>query len=229
VREIASAASARVLLKLHAMRFQCSENHDSRRIVLTGGPGAGKTATLEVVRKALCKRIVVLPESAGIIFRGGFPRGEALGDRQHAQRAIYFVQRELESLAMAKDAPVVLCDRGTIDGLAYWPVSEDMWSSVGSSLEAELARYHAVIHLRTPPSNGGYNHVNPLRTETAEQAAAIDARIAQAWSRHPRRFEVPATPDFFAKVLATIEIIEAELPPCCRRRTDAHELLMRSA
>jgi predicted ATPase len=206
----------------------CS-SHESRRIVLTGGPGAGKTAVLEVMRIAMCKRIVVLPESAGIIFRGGFPRGESVAARRHAQRAIYYVQRELEAEGLTHEAPVVMCDRGTIDGLAYWPGPEDLWSSVGSSLEAELARYHAVIHLRTPAIDAGYNHDNPLRIETAEQAAIIDARIAQVWARHPRRFEVPATADFFAKVIRAIEIIEEELPSCCRRRVTARELLMAHA
>jgi predicted ATPase len=206
-----------------------ADTHKPRRIVLTGGPGAGKTAVLEVVRIALCERIVVLPESAGIIFHGGFPRYDSPEAKRHAQRAIYYVQRELEAIAVAQNAPVIMCDRGTIDGLAYWPGPDDMWSSVGTTLEAELTKYDAVIHLRTPPVDAGYNHDNPLRIETAAQAATIDGRIAQAWALHPRRFEVPASPDFFAKVIRTLEIIEAELPACCVRRGTAHQLLMAHA
>ena len=34
------------------------------RIVLTGGPGGGKTAVLEVVRRHFCEHVVVLPEAA---------------------------------------------------------------------------------------------------------------------------------------------------------------------
>jgi hypothetical protein len=82
----------------------------------------------------------------------------------------------------------------------------------------ELERYHAVIHLRTPPL-GGYNQDNPLRVESAEEAAAIDARIAAAWSRHPRRFEVPTSIDFFEKVRRAVTIVTAELPDCCHRPT----------
>ena len=33
----------------------CTETHPPRRIVLTGGPGAGKTAVLEMMRKTLCE------------------------------------------------------------------------------------------------------------------------------------------------------------------------------
>lgn len=196
-------------------RCRCTHVHQPQRIVLTGGPGAGKTAVLEVLRRMACDHVHVLPESAGLLFRGGFPRGTSLALRRPAQRAIFYVQHELEATALASDAAIVMCDRGTIDSLAYWPGPEDMWESVGSSLAAELDRYHAVIHLRTPSRSGGYNRDNPLRVETAEEAAVIDARIAAAWSHHPRRYEVPASADFFDKVRRAIAIVTAELPACC--------------
>lgn len=52
----------------------CAGKHARRRIVLTGGPGAGKTAVLQLVRYTLCRHVAILPESAGIVFSGGFPR-----------------------------------------------------------------------------------------------------------------------------------------------------------
>lgn len=194
----------------------CTAVHPARRIALTGGPGAGKTAVLELLRRTACRHVHVLPEAAGIVFGGGFPRGHTLEQRRPAQRAIFYVQRELEATAGAADAAIVLCDRGTIDGLAYWPGPEDMWEPLGTSLDEQLARYHAVIHLRTPPIDAGYNHDNPLRVESAAEAAKIDAKIAAAWARHPRRFEVPATHDFLSKATRAIELVQAELPACCR-------------
>jgi predicted ATPase len=199
----------------------CSDPHDQRRIVLTGGPGAGKTAVLELMRKTLCKHVKVLPESAGIVFGGGFPRGTAPELRRAAQRAIFYIQRELEAAARAEDAAIALCDRATIDGQAYWPGPDDLWVAVGTSLDEQLARYHAVIHLRTPTAVDGYNHQNPLRIESAAEAIAIDARIAAAWARHPRRFEVPPASDFLAKAARVIEIVRGELPPCCRHHAVA--------
>src|SRR5688572_16643689 len=98
----------------------CAAVHTPKRIVLTGGPGAGKTAVLELIRHAFCPHVVVLPESAGLLFSGGFPRRSDEGARRAAQRAIYYVQRELEAAAEALQPAVLLCDRGTVDGVAYW-------------------------------------------------------------------------------------------------------------
>ena len=196
----------------------CREPHRPRCVVLTGGPGAGKTAVLELVHQALCAHVKVLPESAGILFGGGFPRGAGAELRRAAQRAIFYVQRELETALSSEDPAVLLCDRGTVDGAAYWPGPGELWSSLGTTLDDQLRRYDTVIHLRTPSSESGFNHRNPLRTESPAEAAAIDARIAAAWARHPRRFVVEASSDFLAKARRALDIIRDELPACCRQR-----------
>jgi predicted ATPase len=135
----------------------CTDVHKPRRVVLTGGPGAGKTALLELIRQSFCSHVKVLPEAAGVVFGGGFPREDDPICRRAAQRAIFYVQRELESAGDSHNPAIVLCDRGTIDGLAYWPgPAEEFWSSLGTTLQTELARYDAVIHLRTPPAEQGY-------------------------------------------------------------------------
>lgn len=195
---------------------ECKERHEQRRVVLTGGPGAGKTAVLELIRQSFCHHVKVLPETAGILFGGGFPRGDHPALRRAAQRAIFFTQQELEATAAATDAAIVLCDRGTVDGVAYWPGPEDLWSAVGTTIAEQLQRYTAVIHLRTPKPDGGYNHDNPLRTESASEAQAVDERILHAWSGHPRRFVVDAKPDFLTKAASALEALKGELPACCR-------------
>ncbi|WP_107771487.1 ATP/GTP-binding protein [Nocardioides sediminis] len=194
----------------------CSEHHDTRRMVLTGGPGAGKTAVLEIVRRSLCEHVRVLPEAASIVFGGGFPREDDPQCRRAAQLAIFHVQRQLEATGDAHNAAIVLCDRGTVDGLAYWPASaEDFWASTGTTLEAELERYDAVVHLRTPAAEQGYNRQNPVRIESAAAAAEIDARILRIWAPHPRRHLVEASGDFLDKAAATLAILRHELPECC--------------
>ncbi len=204
-----------------AGRCTCAGPHQRRRIVVTGGPGAGKTAVLELLRRALCHHVVVLPESAGILFAGGFPRQRESDVRRAAQRAIFHVQHELEAVADSHDAAAVICDRGVVDGLAYWPDEDlrtsDFWSQVGMTRAAALSRYDVVVHLRVPDGPNGYGHQNPLRTETAEEARLIDERILEAWAGHPRRFVVVAQSDFMAKANRAHELIIAELPACCRR------------
>jgi hypothetical protein len=195
----------------------CSVRHTPRRIVLTGGPGAGKTAVLEFVRMAFCRHLRVLPEAAGILFGGGFPRDPAPVKLQAAQRAIFHVQRQLEASVEEENLAIVLCDRGTVDGVAYWPGPESLFHQVGSTLEQELARYEMVIHLRTPDEENGYNFSNPLRTESNAEARAIDARISEIWSQHPRVREVKATGDFLVKVRETLETLRDEVPDCCRQ------------
>jgi predicted ATPase len=195
----------------------CTETHLPRRVVLTGGPCAGKTATLELIRRAsFCEHLLILPEAAGIVFGGGFPRrGDAVG-RKASQRAIFHVQRELEATVADEHAAIILCDRGTVDGAAYWPGPDDYFGALQTTLAEELARYHAVIHLRTPPIEQGYNRRNPVRTETAVEAAEVDQRIFNVWQTHPRRFIVEATSDFLRKAGEVLRLLHAEVPECCR-------------
>ena len=195
----------------------CQSPHPGRRIVLTGGPGAGKTAVLELIRKSFCKHVRVLPGAATILFGGGFPREAAEASRRAAQRAIFHVQSELEALVGPEGTPAItLCDRGTLDGLAYWSSGETLLAEVGTTRERELARYDAVIHLRTPSAEGGYNHQNAVRIESATRALELDARIEEAWRGHPRRFFVESRSDFLAKAAEALRLLRLELPACCR-------------
>ena len=131
---------------------ECSEIHERRRVVLTGGPGAGKTALLELIRQSFCSHVKVLPEAAGVVFGGGFPREDDPACRRAAQRAIFYVQRELEAAGDSHNPAIVLCDRGTVDGLAYWPgPPEEFWSSLDTTLDEELGRYRC----RHPSAHAG--------------------------------------------------------------------------
>lgn len=209
-------------LKVGSRSCPCShERHEPRFVVLTGGPGAGKTAVLELARRALCRHVGVLPEAASIVFGGGFPRHSTGAGQRSAQRAIHHVQVEVERLVTDEArVGIALCDRGTLDGAAYWPTGADegegFWSELGTTPAEQLARYATVIHLRTPLPHEGYNHDNPLRVETAEEAHRIDERIADVWHSHPRLFTIDSEPDFAVKATRALELIRAELPPCCR-------------
>jgi len=205
---------------MHATKVcECSRtDHQPRFVVLTGGPGAGKTAVLEVIRRAFCRHVAVLPEAAGIVFGGGFPRIDTEVGRRAAQRAIFAIQRELERLlSESHTAAVVLCDRGTLDGLAYWPsAAASFFEEMGVSRDSQFAKYASVIHLRTPPASL-YNQDNPLRIESSERALEVDGRILSAWEGHPKRRLVASTVDFVEKIEKTVAAISDELPECCRK------------
>ncbi|MGM0578850.1 MAG: ATP-binding protein [Myxococcota bacterium] len=192
--------------------------HDTRLIAVTGGPGAGKTAVLERIVRSLCEHVGVLPEAASVVFGGGFPRKDSAVARCAAQRAIYHVQREVEALVTGEGKiAVALCDRGTLDGVAYWPGDEDsLWRQVGTTRKRELRRYAAVIHLQTPAREQGYNRDNTLRVESPAEAQALDRRILDAWGGHPCRVIVASIEDFHDKAAVAVERVRAELPSCCR-------------
>lgn len=141
----------------------CERAHPPRLVVLTGGPGAGKTALLEIIRSSFCR------------------------------------------------------DRGTLDGAAYWPGEPAaFFEELGLERDRELARYAAVIHLRPPGHDHGYQPTT-VRTESALQAAAIDNRIYAAWDGHPHRTVVESHRDVLRKLARGIALIREHVPACCRR------------
>ncbi|MBK6517126.1 MAG: ATP-binding protein [Polyangiaceae bacterium] len=216
------APQPRVSLPVGSVECGCgAARHAAKLVVVTGGPGAGKTAVLELVRRTLCDHAAVLPEAASILFGGGFPRSSSRPGRRAAQRAIYYVQSQVEQMVREEGlVGVGLCDRGTLDGLAYWPGDPaDFFSSLETTRERELSRYAAVLHLRVAP-DGAYDRTNPLRVEDASEAAVIDAKIEEAWQGHPRRMFVDSTPSFLEKATRAVELLRAELPVCCKAQTD---------
>ena len=187
------------------------------RVVLTGGPGGGKTTAADLFRRELGDSVVLVPEAATLLFSGGFPRvNDPLAVRS-AQRAIFHVQRNLEDVQSALfPNRILLCDRGTIDGGAYWPDEpHDFFKSLGTTLEAELDRYDAVIFFETAAAGGmSIEGGNPTRIESNDAAVALDRRLRTLWQSHPRFVLVPHNPSFFKKItfgLASIESIVAQL------------------
>lgn len=197
--------------------FSSDEKNGRCRIVLTGGPGGGKTTAADLFRREIGERVVIVPEAATLLFSGGFPRSAEVHAQRSAQCAIYHVQRSLEDVqsALYPDR-ILLCDRGTIDGAAYFPEEgETFFDAVRSSEQAELARYDAVIFFETAAAGGmSVEGGNPVRTESNEQALNLDRKLREIWSRHPRFVVVPHNPSFVKKImfgLAALESIVAQL------------------
>ncbi len=188
-------------------------------IVLTGGPGAGKTAVLEMLKRLTCPHVALLPESAGILFSGGFWRGTTMDAHKAIQRAVFHVQRELEYMVQVDGKYTHgICDRGTLDGLAYWPNHDiSFFEELKINQAEEIKRYSCVIHMRTPAERHGYNYQNPLRIETPYNAQLLDKRIEKAWAGHQKKFFVENEENFLDKAKVALQLILAELPECCEK------------
>lgn len=177
----------------------------AKRIVITGGPGAGKTALLETARRSLCSHAVVLPSAARVLSSGGFPRPSSATAARAFERAVFHVEAELEWVALADEVrSLILCDRGTLDVLAYWPGRPaDFFAQVDTTESEEMARYAAVLHLRVPDS-------------ASREAKEIDTRLVEVWRDHPRRIFIIPDDDPLVRVADALEVIErAGACPTC--------------
>ncbi|HMR80514.1 MAG TPA: AAA family ATPase [Polyangiaceae bacterium] len=182
------------------------------RIVLTGGPGGGKTTAADLFRREIGERVVVVPEAATIMFSGGFPRRTEPQARRAVQTAIFHVQRNLEDVqAAAFPSRVLLCDRGTIDGGAYWPSGDgEFFEAMGTSFEAELSRYDAVVFFETAARGGhAIEGGNPVRNEDLDEALALDDELRRLWQQHPRFYLVPHSRSFFEKITMGLAILQS--------------------
>jgi predicted ATPase len=184
-----------------------------RRVVLTGGPGAGKTVVSAAIARADPARFVLVPEAATQVYDALRTRWDRLDleGRRDVQRQIYRLQREQED-RLGADFPskVLLLDRGTIDGAAYWPEGPaDYWRDLGTTAEAELARYDKVIWMQTAAAVGAYDghSSNPCRFEDADAAIASGNLLATLWSGHPRLSRVAAYQDLASKIAAVRQLL----------------------
>ena len=149
-----------------------------QRIVITGGPGSGKTVITRTLVERHPDRFALVPEAATQVYTRLGTRWDRLNleGRRDAQRQMYHLQTEQESRISAEHPHrVLLLDRGTIDGAAYWPDGpDDFWRNVGTTRERELARYDAVLLLDTCATLGLYDGdtSNACRFEDAEAAIA---------------------------------------------------------
>ncbi len=182
------------------------------RIALTGGPGAGKTTAADLFRREIGERVVVVPEAATLLYSGGFPRVKEPAARRATQSAVYHLQRNLEDVQSARfPERILLCDRGTVDGAAYWPDQPTtFFAAMGTDHAAELARYDAVLFFESAAVGGiGIEGGNPIRNESLDEAVQLDQALRALWSPHPRFVVVRHDPSFFKKIAVGLTALEA--------------------
>jgi hypothetical protein len=163
-----------------------------RRVVLTGGPGGGKSTLMRELRSRDPggRNWALLPEAAPPLLGPGLERAAGV-----LQPAVVRLQATLEELydGLAPAGAVVVCHRGTLDALPYWLLAgEDesaFYERTGRTREEHLARYHAVLHLQTAAVGAGGVYTrgpSARRRETPAEAATLDDLCVRAWRDHPR-------------------------------------------
>jgi predicted ATPase len=178
-----------------------------KKIVITGGPGSGKTVITQRIAQ-LDSRFIAVPEAATQVYTMLQTRWDRLdlAGRHDAQRRMYELQREQESrTAAAHPDKVLLLDRGTVDGAAYWPEGpEAFWHDRGTTHNAEVARYDAVIILETAAAIGLYDGdaSNAVRFETGDAAIAAGNFLRELWSGHSHLHFIAAYEKFDEKIAA---------------------------
>ena len=170
-----------------------------KKIVLTGGPGSGKTVIVQALARRHHDRFVIVPEAATQVYALLQTRWDKLDPdgRRDAQRRMYRLQIEQESrhAAATRDDQILLLDRGTIDGAAYWPDGpDDFWRDVNTTHATELSRYDAVILLETAATLGLYDGdaSNFCRFEDPLSAIQSGEALKQLWAGHPHLHFVAA-------------------------------------
>ncbi len=194
------------------------------KIVLTGGPCAGKTTGLSWIQNEFTKlgyRVLFVPETATELITGGVTPGSC-GSNLDFQLCQMRLQLEKERIfeAAARSMPVdkilIVCDRGAMDNRAY--MSELEFARVLEALETDEIQlrdsYDGVFHLVTAAKGAEQFYTlanNQARTETPAQAAALDDKLIAAWTGHPHLRVIDNCTDFTGKLRRLVQEIRSFL------------------
>ncbi len=207
------------------------------KIVLTGGPAAGKTTLISRVLHEFEQmdgwRVITIPETATELISGfGIrPFGGCMGMLEF-QDFVIADQIHKERLALeaaeivAEENILIIYDRALMDDKAY--ISDEEFARViarfdGRTEASVLANYDAVIHLVTCAKGAefAYNLGNAARTESLEYAREMDDRTLRAWSGHPNLRIIDNSVNFEDKINRAMREIYRSLgepEPMTRKR-----------
>lgn len=207
------------------LQLREGEKHmEITKIVITGGPCAGKTTAMSWIQSNFVKMgytVLFVPETATELITGGVAPWTC-GSNVDYQKCQMKLQLEKEKIfeqgaaSMSVEKILIVCDRGALDNKAY--MTELDFSCVLEALgcnEVELRdHYDAVFHLVTAAKGAEKFYTtanNAARTETVEQAAALDDKLIAAWTGHPHLRIIDNATDFEDKLKRLIAEISSFL------------------
>ena len=194
------------------------------KIVLTGGPCAGKSTAMSWIQNAFTKqgyKVLFVPETATELIGGGVSPW-ACGSNADFQTCLFGLQIEKERVfrkaaeTMPEEKILIVCDRGLLDNKAYMTDAEfeQVVKNSGRS-EVDLRdSYDAVFHLVTAADGAEEFYTtsgNAARTETPEQARALDSALIAACTGHPHLRVVDNSTGFDEKMKRLITEISSFL------------------
>ena len=146
----------------------------AKTAVITGAPGAGKTALIE---ELAARGLRVVPEAARAILRG--PGGMELRSSHPLGFAQALLARELASLeAIANDGNWTIFDRGVGDTPGILSLIELDLSPLAAQ-KVKLLRYSGPVFVA--PSWQDIFHRDAERIQTWAEAIAGGKAVARAW------------------------------------------------
>ena len=194
------------------------------KIVITGGPCAGKTTAMSWIQNAFSKEgylVLFVSETATELSSGGAPWKFTRNNQEYqlqVTRLMLAKEQAFEAVARTFDEEKVLivCDRGALDNRAY--MNEEEFRYVLDQLntgEVELRdHYDAVFHLVTAAKGAEEFYTlanNAARYETVEEAIRVDNELIASWTGHPHLRIIDNQYDFNNKMMALITEISAFL------------------
>ena len=194
------------------------------KIVITGGPCAGKSTAMSWIQNAFSQKgyaVLFIPETATELITGGVTPWTCSTnvDYQKCQMKLQLEKEKIFEQAArttAGDKVLIVCDRGALDNKAYMNDSEfaETIQFIGSN-EVELRdSYDAVFHLVTAAKGAEEFYTtanNTARTESIEEAAALDDKLISAWTGHPHLRVIDNKRNFQDKMKKLIAEISAFL------------------
>lgn len=201
------------------------KKEDVHKIVITGGPCAGKSTALSWIQEEYTKLgycVLFISETATELINSGLSR-DNISNAFEFQKNIITTQLYKEKLfdnsvsnIIVSDKILIVCDRGALDSKAYLDDFDfnRLLKTIGKS-EVELRdNYDAVFHLVTCAKDKKEAYTlanNSARSESVDEAIEADNRTLSAWTGHPHLRVVDNETNFSDKIKKLLREISAFL------------------